>query len=190
MENSTKDKKKLKKAEKDRRYYLKHKEKLNQYQKEYRNNNKTKIQEWQKVYRENNKENRRKYLTDNANHLTEQRRIRKNFRRKTDPYYKLIENIRSRTLIALKSQNTKKSTKTLELLGASKEEVWKHLESKFKEGMTRENHGFKGWHIDHLLPCASFDLSDPEEQKKCFHYTNLQPLWWWENLKKNDKIIR
>ena len=64
-----------------------------------------------------------------------------------------------------------------------------HLESQFKDGMSWNNHGVKGWHIDHIKPCASFDLTDPEEQKKCFHFSNLQPLWWIDNLKKKDKIL-
>ena len=61
------------------------------------------------------------------------------------------------------------------------------MESKFTEGMSWENQGKNGWHIDHKKPCSKFDLSKPEEQKKCFHFTNLQPLWWEDNLKKSDK---
>ena len=61
------------------------------------------------------------------------------------------------------------------------------LEAKFKEGMTWENHG--EWHIDHIKPCVSFNLLDENEQKKCFHYTNLQPLWASENLSKGCKYI-
>jgi hypothetical protein len=53
--------------------------------------------------------------------------------------------------------------------------------------MSWNNYGIKGWHIDHIKPCSSFDLSDLEQQKKCFHYTNLQPLWWYDNLIKSDK---
>jgi hypothetical protein len=53
--------------------------------------------------------------------------------------------------------------------------------------MTRENHGI--WHIDHITPCTAFDLTDPEQQKKCFHYTNLQPLWASDNIRKGNKII-
>lgn len=55
--------------------------------------------------------------------------------------------------------------------------------------MTWDNWNFKGWHIDHIIPCSSFNLNNLEEQKKCFHYTNLQPLWWWENLSKSNKVI-
>ena len=60
-----------------------------------------------------------------------------------------------------------------------------YLEGKFTEGMTWENHG--KWHIDHIKPCCSFNLEDEEEQKKCFHYTNLQPLWATDNLVKSGK---
>ena len=55
--------------------------------------------------------------------------------------------------------------------------------------MSWDNWSIKGWHIDHIRPCSSFDLSDPTQQKECFHYTNLQPLWASENLKKNNKWV-
>jgi hypothetical protein len=71
----------------------------------------------------------------------------------------------------------------------SKDFLKKHLEQQFKEGMTWENYGTMGWHIDHINPCSSFDLTLQEERKKCFHYTNLQPLWWWENTSKGNRII-
>lgn len=73
------------------------------------------------------------------------------------------------------------------LVGCSGEQLAAHLESLFVDGMTWQNYGKNGWHIDHKRPCASFDLTDPEQQKQCFHYTNLQPLWWWDNIAKSDK---
>ena len=53
--------------------------------------------------------------------------------------------------------------------------------------MKWDNHGLYGWHIDHIQPCNSFDLSNEEEQKKCFHYSNMQPLWAFDNLSKGAK---
>jgi hypothetical protein len=107
-------------------------------------------------------------------------------KKKNNINFKILANLRSRISTAVKK--LKKSNKTKIFIGLPLDKLRIHLESKFKEGMTWENYGHKGWHIDHIIPCASFDLSDPEQQKKCFHYTNLQPLWWFENLKKGCKI--
>jgi hypothetical protein len=80
-----------------------------------------------------------------------------------------------------------KTGKTMELVGCSKDDLLVHLESKFTEGMTWENYG--KWHIDHIRPCASFNLEDREEQKRCFHWTNLQPLWAQYNIRKGAKFV-
>lgn len=81
----------------------------------------------------------------------------------------------------------KKASKTMNLVGCSIQSLISHLESNFKPGMSWNNYGMRGWHIDHIRPCASFDLSKSEEQSKCFHYSNLQPLWWRDNIIKSDK---
>jgi hypothetical protein len=107
-------------------------------------------------------------------------------KRKEDPNFNLIISLRNRVNIAIKKQLGKKALKTIELLGCSIEECRQYLESQFQPGMNWDNHGVFGWHIDHIIPCSSFNLTDPEEQKKCFHYTNLQPLWAEENLKKRN----
>ena len=99
--------------------------------------------------------------------------------------YRIIHNLRERLRVAL--QNNSKGTKTKDMLGCSIEEFKQYLESKFTKGMDWSNYGRKGWHIDHIRPCISFDMSDPEQPKQCFHYTNLQPLWWEDNLKKYSK---
>jgi len=78
----------------------------------------------------------------------------------------------------------------MELIGCSVEVLWSHIESQFTTGMTKENYGVHGWHIDHIIPCDSFDFSDPEQQKQCFHYTNLQPLWAKDNIAKSNKICK
>jgi hypothetical protein len=104
-----------------------------------------------------------------------------------DPIFRLVRAVRTRILRGL--QGTPKSDKTEEILGCSFYFLRRWLESKFQPGMTWENQGLKGWHIDHIRPCASFDLTDPEQQKLCFHYTNLQPLWAKDNLSKGAKIL-
>jgi hypothetical protein len=108
-------------------------------------------------------------------------------RKKIDAQFKLLKTLRSRLGSAIKSQNSYKNNKTIHLLGCSISFLKNFLETKFKEGMTWENHG--EWHIDHIKPCASFNLLNEQEQLMCFHYTNLQPLWAYENLSKGSKYI-
>ena len=107
-------------------------------------------------------------------------------RKKRDPSFKLVKTMRSRLFSALSRKNAKKNHKSMDLIGASPSFVMDYLQAKFTEGMTWENQG--DWHIDHIQPCCSFDLTDEEEQKKCFHYTNLQPLWASDNLSKGGKF--
>jgi len=91
--------------------------------------------------------------------------------------------------MALRASESKKYSRFIDLVGASIESVRAHLEQQFKPGMTWANYGKIGWHIDHIKPCASFDLSDPNQQKACFHYSNLQPLWALDNLSKGAKLV-
>lgn len=109
-------------------------------------------------------------------------------KRKIDINYKLRHNISTRIILALKkNKNYVKKNKTIKLLGCSILELRKHLESKFKKGMTWKNYG--DWEIDHIIPCASFNLKEEFEQMKCFNYNNLQPLWRKENNIKSNKLI-
>jgi hypothetical protein len=101
------------------------------------------------------------------------------------PQNKIIASLRSRISQAM--QSIGKIEKTEQLTGCSFAQLKSHLESQFQIGMSWDNYGLKGWHIDHIRPCASFDLSRPDEQKICFHYTNLQPLWAKDNLSKGAK---
>jgi len=77
----------------------------------------------------------------------------------------------------------------VEVMGCTSLELKVHLESQFTEGMSWDNYGVNGWHIDHVIPCASFDLTDPIQQKTCFHFSNLRPMWARENIKKGKKIL-
>ncbi|MEM4726061.1 MAG: hypothetical protein QXG63_03905 [Nitrososphaerales archaeon] len=85
-----------------------------------------------------------------------------------------------------------KRSSSVKDLGCSLEEFKRYLESKFQPGMTWNNYGKNGWHIDHIKPLCSFDLTDTEQVKLACHYTNLQPLWWSDNLSKisRDKEIK
>lgn len=159
--------------------------------KEYYLNNKETISIYKKQWQEENKENKKSYDKEyRLKNINQIRVTRNNYtitRRKIDINYKIICTLRNRLGRALRG-NLKIKT-TLELIGCSIEILKQHLESKFTEGMDWNNHSLHGWHIDHIRPCASFDLSNTEQQKQCFHYTNLQPLWAEENLKKSDKLI-
>ena len=167
-------------SEYQKKYYLKNKDRILARFKKYHSTEK---------YKKNKKEYDRLYWKVNRERLIPLKIKNKRLRRRKDPVFRLQDNLRRRINNALKYIGVKKSKKSLELLGIPNIEFfWKYLESKFKPGMTRENYG-KLWHIDHIKPCISFDLSKVEQQFKCFNYTNLQPLWAHENLSKNSKII-
>ena len=142
----------------------------------YYSRNKERLLLKKKEYDDNpiNKEKRKQYIKE---YNRKQRLLNKS--------YKVRDNISRRIRAAI--NNGYKSKKTLELLGCSIEELKKYLEKQFREGMSWENYGFYGWHIDHIIPCSSFDLTDTKQQKICFHYTNLQPLWAKDNLSKGNK---
>jgi hypothetical protein len=143
-----------------KQYYLEHKDKYNKKNKEYYDKNSVEL-------------NKAAYQ-------------KKKVRLQEDTDFYLKEMLSSRIRMAIMNHSGIKDTSSIELLGASIDIVRKHLESQFKEGMTWENHGITGWHIDHIIPCDSFDLTKKEEQLKCFHYTNLQPLWYIDNLRKKN----
>lgn len=101
-------------------------------------------------------------------------------RLKTDPEYKLLHNLRRRLNKVLNGAG--KSKKTKELLGCSPAELKKYLERLFLPGMNWLNYGL--WHVDHKKPCVLFNMTDPQEQAACFHFSNLQPLWAKDNQRK------
>ena len=101
--------------------------------------------------------------------------------------YRLKHNLRARVGSALRAQKAGKNWSLLDIVGCSTPELMAHLESQFLPGMTWDNWAHDGWHIDHIRPCASFDLTKPEQQKQCFHFSNLQPLWAGDNMRKSAK---
>ena len=182
--------------EKIKAYYQANQERILTHKKAYREANKEKISLQRKAsdraYREANKEkiradNKAWYQKNREKKIAWALTYQRN-KQKTDSTYRLTKSLRVRVRSALKGKNKSKST--MQLIGCTIDELWLHLEKQFQPGMTRENHGFGEvcWHVDHIKPCASFNLSDPEQQKICFHYTNCQPLWQRDNLSKGAKF--
>lgn len=171
-----------------KKYYKKNKEKLSQYSKIYYKKNREKHNATHNKWRKANPEKTRNIAKRcrRKRILNGKTRIYKKNRYHNDLKFRLLTNLRTRLRAALKAQGIKKTTSTMKLCGCSLEKLKQHLESQFTEGMSWDNKG--DWHVDHIKPCAAFDLTDPEEQKKCFHYTNLQPLWALDNMRKGAKL--
>ena len=146
-------------SEQKKEYYEKNREKILLYNKEYRKSNKEKIKNYGKNYREKNINN---------------------------PIFKLSYNIRRRIRGFIKSSNYNKKDLIFNIVGCSPEFLKEHIEKQFTEGMSWELMG-KHIHIDHIIPLSS--AKTEEEIYKLCHYTNLQPLWAEENLKKSNKLL-
>lgn len=108
-------------------------------------------------------------------------------RMKSDTNFKLAALLRKRVTNAVKRNS--KAGSAVRDLGCSIDELRCYLEGKFKDGMTWENWGREGWHIDHVMPLAFFNLTNREQFLQACHYTNLQPLWAKENRKKMASIV-
>lgn len=157
---------------------------LNGY-KDYRKKNSDKLKESRKEYVKNNQdkisEYKKKYYSENKSYFLNWEREK----RKIDPIFKLSGNMRKRINSFVKLIKFTKKTKTFDLVGCNPISLKDYLEKKFTEGMSWENYG--EWHIDHIIPLSSAKTED-EVYKLC-HYTNLQPLWAIDNLKKGSKLI-
>jgi hypothetical protein len=180
------------------------------YGKEYRTDNREKIKvsidKWRETNKEKHQASEAKWYQDNKEHkqLTDKtwREANKDrtkvtrreyFKRRaaTDPCFKIACALRHRLNEALKTDQ--KVGSAVRDLGCSIEEFKQHLEAKFYrnpqtgELMTWDNHTVRGWHIDHIRPLSSFDLTDRTQFLDACHYTNMQPLWWRDNIVKGDK---
>lgn len=178
---------------------IKNRENKNEKTRLWKEKNKEKIAEYNKQYAKENYSNislkrkerdqtpallkAREWKRNNKEKLTEYNKVYTNRKYHSDPIFRLKLVQRTRARLALKGKI--KSSSTEKLLGCSFEEFKFHIESKFCDGMNWENMG--QWHIDHIIPLSSFDLSKEDHQKVAFHYTNQQPLWAIDNLKKGAK---
>ena len=190
-------------------YYQRNKEKRKEYLKRWCKENKEYCSKWHQEYYNKNKKDRLIYLKNyfkknpdkykkhregtikwvNANRDKINIRVRKKYY--TDIQYKLSNLLRTRILHAVKRAKTRKCGSTAELIGCDILFLRQYIESQFTNGMSWKNYKLDGWHIDHIKPCNTFDLHDPEQQRQCFHYTNLRPLWATDNLSrpKNGKDV-
>ena len=159
------------------------------WREKYYNANKADIKSWHASNYLRNKQS----ITDKNKKYYEQHRAIENKKRAvhwTKQYhlnvnFRVASNLRARLRGALKNQS--KVGSHIEYLGCSVEEVKKHLQAKFQPGMTWENYG--EWHIDHIYPLSKFNLSDINQLRVACNYSNLQPLWAADNLKKSNKVL-
>jgi hypothetical protein len=158
-----------------RKYYAKHCQRLKEYSRSYAKENSEKVREC-----------RRRYNAANAEKVRQYSREWTRRREASDHLYRLIRVVGCRINSAVRSSKSRKSGRTIVLLGCSPAELALHLEKKFKRGMGWHNR--PEWHIDHVVPLAAFNLADAAEQRAAFHYSNLQPLWRHENLRKGARL--
>ena len=159
----------------NKKYHDKNKDKITEYHKKYYEENKTKL-----------KNDRRDYYKNNKDKVNKQHTQYIRDRRRNDPEFRLLGNIRARLYKSLKGLT--KSEASIQYIGCNLDTLKKHLESQFTEGMTWENYG--KWHVDHIKPLASFDFTGAHKEsqlKDAWHFTNLQPLWAKDNLIKGSK---
>lgn len=135
--------------------------------------------DWYKENKGQHAENCATWRAENKEHVNEYRR--KRLRENAD--VRLAANLRTGISQAL--NKNQKGGKLLDLVGCSITELKRHLEKSFGAGMTWENYG--EWHVDHIRPCSSFNLAEPEQQMVCFNFSNLQALWAIDNLRKGDR---
>ncbi len=181
---------------KARQYYkewrLKNLDYLRKKGRQYYHENKERRDQDVVLWRERNPEHisnyRRQYRKDNLEEIKKKRNKYYKIKCENDLNFLLLTRFRCRIREALKVQHANKNNTTYELTGCDRIELKNHFESLFTDGMSWDNYGIHGWSIDHIIPCASFDLTDPEQQKICFHYSNLQPLWAKDNQKKGAKL--
>lgn len=155
------------------------------YSKDNVNRENDRKRNWSKNNLEKVADSKKKYYTKNKEKELSRNNHYTNTRKKIDPIYKLSCVSRTRLIEFLKVKKITKRNKTFNYIGCSPTFLKKYLEEQFVDGMSWNNHG--KWHIDHIIPLSSAETE--EDIYRLSHYTNLQPLWAKDNLKKNGKIL-
>ena len=141
--------------------------------------------QWREKNKEKHRENARNYYQNNKTHANEVKRKRRMERRHSDPFYSLAQATRSLVSRAFKNKNYKKTSQVSVIIGCDWDKLARHIESQFTHGMNWSNRG--EWHIDHIMPLAS--AQNATDIVRLNHYTNLQPLWALDNLRKGATIL-
>jgi hypothetical protein len=158
-------------------YHLKNKDKIIERAKEHYFKNRKKKLLYVKAYNLKNKDKKKDY----------HKKYNKN-RRNVDPQFKIMQNLRSNLWkLITRKRNIIKNKQTRELIGCSVEELKIHIESQFLTGMNWENYSYETWHIDHIIPLSLAQTMDDIIRLKLMHYTNLQPMWAKDNIRKSNK---
>jgi hypothetical protein len=167
----------------NKQYYQNNKQEINQQSKQWRQDN----PEYDKQWRRNNPNYNQYYYQDNQKKIQQQQNQYIKNRLRTDIQYKLQHNLRSRLNKTI--QNNQKAGSAIRDLDCSIDWFKGWLEMQWEDGMTWDNYGNKKgqWNIDHIKPLSSFDLTNREQLKSACHWTNLQPMWHLDNIKKGNK---
>lgn len=182
-------------------YYLKNKEKIKLAVKKWKEENPDRYHKYLKEWAFNNKDKvyngcvykysekttirNREYRKNNPEKVKEWQ-SRRRLKIKSSSFERMKNSLRYRIYIYVKIGKYRKNTKTEDILGCEWNTIKKHLESQFTYGMSWDNYGYTGWHIDHIIPLAT--AKNQEELDKLFHYKNLQPLWAGDNMRKHCRL--
>lgn len=168
------------------RYAINSEEIIHRASQHYKDNREEKLN-YQKQYYLENQQKRIEYADHYRSNNWDSIYAKKKHRRNIDIEHRLSENLRNRIRDALTGR--RKSGSAVHDLGCSIEDLKIWLERQFQPGMSWDNYGFYGWHIDHVIPLVTFDLTDRKQFLEACHYTNLQPMWAKNNLSKGSKTF-
>lgn len=171
-----------------KQYYIKNQHRLQEKSRDYHKNNKAITTEKQRAYYKKNAKifikKKLDYYYNNKNKIRQVKTARDRYRRKTDPFFKLKHNLRIRLNRMIDRLQLGEKTSKYGL-NFDKQSFITHMEALFQPGMTWDNHGLYGWHIDHIIPLSS--AKNIQELHKLNDLTNLQPLWAKDNISKSNK---
>ncbi len=164
----------------------------NEMSREYKRRNKEKISEYNKTYKSEHRQEisvyNHNYNLENRDAIQPRQTENQRRRKENDENYKTSIKLRTQLTKFLKKKcKVKFDNRVINTYGCKQEFFKSWIEYQFKEDMNWDNYGIY-WHIDHIKPCCMFDLTDEEQKKESFHWSNLRPLKAIENQKKTNKL--